>query len=104
MLVYIERRYALMANQRQYIRIKSDSHCVVMDEEGCDYDAMLQDISLGGALIKVKDGIPESLEVGDICKLMLCLNVDSCSIRHSCRIVRHDSVSMGVQFLTDTFH
>ena len=92
-----------MANQRQYIRTKSDSKCVVTVDDGSTYEAMLQDISLGGALIKVKDGIPVSLEVGDICRLMLCLNVDSCPIKHTCRIVRYDSVGMGVQFLTNAF-
>lgn len=90
-----------MANQRQYVRIKCDSDCVITDDDGSTYEAMLQDISLGGALIKVQDGIPVSLEVGDICKLILCLNIDSCSIKQICRVVRHDSVNMGVSFLTN---
>ena len=91
-----------MANQRQHIRNKSDSECVVTDETGNTYGAMLLDISLGGALIKVKDGVLASMEVGDICRMMLCTNPDSCPIKRTCRVVRFDSVSMGVQFLTDT--
>ena len=91
-----------MANQRQYIRSKSDSECIVTDEAGNSYGAVLQDISLGGALIQIRDGVLASLDVGDICRMMLCTNVDSCPIKHTCRIVRFDSVSMGVQFLTDT--
>jgi c-di-GMP-binding flagellar brake protein YcgR len=91
-----------MANQRQYIRIKSDSECVVTDGAGNTHGAVLQDISLGGALIHVKDGVLANLEVGDICRMMLCDNAESCPIKHTCRIVRFDSVSMGVQFITDT--
>jgi c-di-GMP-binding flagellar brake protein YcgR len=92
-----------MANQRQYIRIKSDSKCIVTDDDGGSFEAMLQNISLGGALIQVSNGVPANLAVGDICRLMLCLNVDSCPIKHTCRVVRYDMVSMGVHFLTDTF-
>jgi c-di-GMP-binding flagellar brake protein YcgR len=92
-----------MANQRQYIRIKSDSKCTVTDDDGSSYVAMLQNISLGGALIQVKNGIPANLAVGDICRLMLCPNADYCPIKYTCRVVRYDLVSMGVQFLTDTF-
>ena len=92
-----------MANQRQHSRKKSDAECVVTDEVGNTYGAMLQNISLGGALIKVKDGVLASLEVGDICKMLLCDNADSCPIKQTCRVVRFDSVSLGVQFLTDTF-
>jgi c-di-GMP-binding flagellar brake protein YcgR len=93
-----------MANQRQHIRSKSDAECVVSDDTGNSYGAMLQNISIGGALIKVKDGVIAGLEVGDICRMMLCDNSESCPIKHTCRVVRFDSVSMGVQFLTDTFH
>ncbi|MDD2732551.1 MAG: PilZ domain-containing protein [Desulfuromonadaceae bacterium] len=91
-----------MANQRQYIRIKSDSECVVTDGAGNTHGAVLQDISLGGALIHVRDGVIANFEVGDICRMMLCDDADSCPIKHTCKVVRFDSVSMGVQFLTDT--
>jgi c-di-GMP-binding flagellar brake protein YcgR len=64
---------------------------------------MLQNISLGGALIKIKDGVLAGLEVGDICKMMLCDNADTCPIKHTCRVIRFDSVSLGVQFLTETY-
>jgi c-di-GMP-binding flagellar brake protein YcgR len=90
-----------MANQRQYPRKKSDAECIVTDSIGNSYGAMLQDISPGGALIKVKDGVIASIEAGDICRMMLCDSVDSCPIKHSCRVVRLDAVSMGVQFLTE---
>lgn len=91
-----------MANQRQHTRNTSDAECVVTDNAGNSYGALLQNISLGGALVKVKDGVLAGLEVGDICKMLLCDNADSCPIKRTCRVVRFESVSMGVQFLTDT--
>ncbi|HIJ88230.1 MAG TPA: PilZ domain-containing protein [Desulfuromonadales bacterium] len=92
-----------MANQRQHIRNKSGAECVVTDDAGNSYGALLENISAGGALIKVKDGVLASLEVGDVCRMMLCDNADSCPIKRTCRVVRFDSLSMGVQFLTETF-
>ena len=92
-----------MANQRQHVRNKSDAECIVTDDAGNTYGAMLQNISLGGALIKVKDGVLASMEVGDICRMLLCDQADSCPIKRICRVVRLESVSLGVQFLTDTY-
>ncbi|MFZ4858446.1 MAG: PilZ domain-containing protein [Desulfuromonadaceae bacterium] len=91
-----------MANHRQHIRNLSNAECALTDDAGNTYRAMLQNISLGGALIKIKDGVLTGLEVGDICKMMLCDNADACPIKHTCRVVRFESVSMGVQFLTET--
>lgn len=90
-----------MGSNRQYIRIKCDSQCILMETDGSAYQALLEDISLGGALIKVSDGVPNKLQVGDVCNLMLCHNPDSCPVKHSCRVVRMDSVNMGVRFLTN---
>ncbi len=74
-----------------------------MEIDGNTFEALLEDISLGGAFIKVNDGVPESLQVGDVCSLTLCYNSDSSPGKHSCRVVRHDSVSIGVRFLTNRF-
>lgn len=89
-----------MGSQRQYIRVKDDSKCILMELDGSTYEALLEDISLGGALIKVSNGVPKSLNVGDKCNLMLCSNPDVCPSKLSCRVVRHDSVNMGIRFLS----
>ncbi len=90
-----------MGSNRQYIRIKCDSQCILMDIDGSTYDAMLGDISLGGALVIMSDGVHSRLQVGDVCDLMLCNNPDSCPVKHSCRVIRMDSTNMGVRFLTN---
>jgi c-di-GMP-binding flagellar brake protein YcgR len=72
-----------------------------MELDGNTFDVLLENLSIGGALVKVSDGVPQNLNVGDICSLMLCDNPDSCPVKHSCRVIRLDSVNMGVRFLTN---
>jgi c-di-GMP-binding flagellar brake protein YcgR len=90
-----------MGSQRQYIRINGNSECILMELDGDTYEALLEDISLGGALIKVNNGVPKSLQIGDECNLMLCHNPDLCPSKLSCRVVRHDSDCIGIRFLTN---
>lgn len=85
------------SQNRQYSRIKCESHCVLMDQTGSIFDASIEDISLGGALISVKNGIPISLHDGEECSLTLCHDT---SLRHSCRIIRHDSENIGISFIS----
>jgi hypothetical protein len=89
-----------MGSNRQYIRIKCDSQCILMDIDGSTYEAMLGDISLGGALVKISS-VPGKFQVGDVCDLMLCTDPDSCPVKHTCRVIRTDSANMGVRFLTN---
>ncbi len=89
-----------MASQRQSSRINCESHCVLMDCGGSNYEALLENISLGGALIKVRDGVPSGLRVGDICSLAICDNPESCTLKQFCKVVRYDDLFMGVSFVT----
>jgi len=89
-----------MDNRRQFTRVDCDSECIIMELDGNTYDVLLEDLSLGGAFITMRNGIPNSLHVGDECSLMLCSNPGSCPTKHFCRVVRHDSANMGIQFLT----
>lgn len=82
-----------MGSRRQYNRVECDLPITLMDRSGSIYDAMLENISVGGALIMVKDGIPNSLHDGDQCNLMLHHET---AIKYSFRIIRHDSENVGV--------
>jgi c-di-GMP-binding flagellar brake protein YcgR len=93
-----------MRIRRQYIRIKSHSACILIGLDGHPYEALLDNLSLNGALIKVKNGVPNSVHVGDNCGLML-FNVQNVHPeRRSCRVVRHDLINVGVKFLGHKFH
>jgi c-di-GMP-binding flagellar brake protein YcgR len=89
-----------MGLQRQHKRIKCKSKCILMEPNGDTHEALVEDMSFGGALIKVNTGVPNCLQVDDLCSLMLCSPTDPCPTKISCRVVRHDSVKIGVRFLT----
>ncbi|MDD2897543.1 MAG: PilZ domain-containing protein [Desulfuromonadaceae bacterium] len=90
-----------MGKVRQHPRTNCDScECILMELDGSTYSALLENISLGGAWIKMNGGVPKSMQVGDVCDL-LCNNLDLCPSKLSCRVVRRDSGNMGVSFLTD---
>jgi c-di-GMP-binding flagellar brake protein YcgR len=87
-----------MASHREFTRTKCESQPILMNLSGRTYSALLEDISIGGALIMVKDGIPRNLLDGDVCSFVF--SHDDTSLIHTCRVIRHDSVEMGVCFLT----
>ena len=82
-----------MGSRRQYNRVKCELPITLMDRSGSIYDAILEDISIGGALLMVKDGIPNSLNDGDECNLMLHHETTT---KYSFRVIRHDSEYVGV--------
>jgi c-di-GMP-binding flagellar brake protein YcgR len=90
-----------MGNRRQFTRIEHDPECILMEIDGDTYNAILENLSLGGAFITMKNGLPTNLQDGDECSLILCSDPHSCPTKHFCRVARHDSVSMGVRFLTN---
>jgi c-di-GMP-binding flagellar brake protein YcgR len=92
-----------MGNQRRHIRIKGNSsECTLVDHLNSSHEALLEDISLGGALITMREGVPYSLQVGNVCSLMLRYNPNLFHTSHNCKVVRHDSVKVGVNFFTIT--
>ena len=88
-----------MGSQRQNLRIRCASHCIVLDHEGGTCQALLEDVSMGGALLKVDEHIPPHLQVGDTCDLVFCYGTDDLSLRHPCRVIRRDSAQMAVSFI-----
>ena len=54
-----------MGSQGQYIRINGNSECILMELDVNTFEASLENLSIGGALVKVSDGVPNSLQVGD---------------------------------------
>jgi c-di-GMP-binding flagellar brake protein YcgR len=89
-----------MGSQRQFTRVKCDLHCLVKNFDGSYHHAFLNDISFGGAFLKMRDGVPINVTIGDVCELLLCDDPEFCPIQKTCRIVRYDARNMGVTFLT----
>jgi len=90
-----------MGELRQYTRLKDGvTKCILMELDGNAYHALLEDISMGGALIKVSDGVSNGLQVGDECSLTLCSDSGGCSSKHFCQVVRCSYSKMGIKFIT----
>jgi hypothetical protein len=91
-----------MSEHRVHRRVEGGSmNCILMELDGSTYHALLENISLGGALIKVNEDVPNSLQVGAECTLVLCSDSGSCSSKHLCRVARCNFANMGIQFLTE---
>jgi c-di-GMP-binding flagellar brake protein YcgR len=93
-----------MRMRRKHIRIKCHSPCILIGLDEHPYEALLENLSLNGALIKVNNGVPDSIQVGGECGLMVCHTLNVCSVRRPCKVIRYDSVKMGVKFLTNIVH
>ena len=52
-----------MASRREYIRVTCESNCI-LNYKGINYHALLENFSLGGALVKVDNIQPVSLYIG----------------------------------------
>jgi hypothetical protein len=90
-----------MECQRQFTRVQGHSaRCNLMKPDGSSCQATLENISIGGAMIKTSEGVPNSLNVGDACTVTLCSGSGPHESRYSCEIVWCDQRSMGIQFIT----
>ena len=87
-----------MLNQRLHSRSKSYSYCLLLDRYGDIYGAFLCDISLTGALFKLDCN--SHLHVGDMCDMMFTDKSATFPVKRAVKVVRLDSNTMGVRFLT----
>lgn len=87
-----------MKNESHDFGVKTNSHCLLKGLDGVTYQALLGNISLTGALIKLSDNVPNGLHVGDMCGLMLSDNPKLSSAKYTGRIVELDSGSVGISF------
>ena len=87
-----------MGSTRKYSRINCDSPCI-MNYGGFNYQALLDNISLGGALVKVGNEQAVSLNIGATVDLLLCSNPDLCPAKYTCEVIWHASSDIGVSFL-----
>ena len=79
-------------------KINTNSPCLLMGLNGVTYHALLGDLSLTGALLKLKDKAPNGLHVGEMCGLMLSENPKLSSAKYTGRIVTLDSDSVEISF------
>lgn len=86
-----------MGRMREHRRITCVSHCI-FNYEGVNYHALLENLSLSGALLQTGDEHPCGLYIGTTVDLMLCNNPQVCPIKYSCKVIRLASSTIGVNF------
>jgi hypothetical protein len=79
-------------------RIVCEAKCI-LSFEGLDFQGVIENLSLSGALIKLDNNIPNNIRPGDNCDLMLCSNPDLYPVKYTSKVIRVDSAIIGVQFL-----
>lgn len=82
----------------KHSRIVCAAKCI-LNFDGFDYQGVIENISLSGALIKLDNKIPNSVHFGDKCDMMLCSNLDSYPVKYTCKVIWLDSANIGVEFL-----
>lgn len=87
-----------MDKERRNVRTKSESHCQLIGLDGVTYQALLGDISSGGALIKMSDDALHGLHVGEMCGLMFRDKPNLNTERLTGKIVRLEGGSIGITF------
>lgn len=88
-----------MGSARGHLRVRIESSCILCYED-VNYHVLLENISLGGALVKLEHKKPDSLYIGAKVDLMLCSNPDLCPTKYSCKVTRIESESVGINFLS----
>jgi len=79
-------------------RIVCEAKCI-LNFDGLDFQGVIKNISLSGALIMLNKKIPHSIHPGDTCDLMFCSNPDLYPVKYTSKVIRLDSKIIGVQFL-----
>jgi hypothetical protein len=68
----------------------------LLAEKGEKFPCLLENVSTTGALIEMVGGVPDIIQVGDICTLDVVLLG---TVHYTCRVVHLDEAHVGLQFL-----
>jgi len=87
-----------MESKRHNLITNSDSPCLLMGLDGVTYQALVGDLSLTGALIKMSDNVSHGLHVNEMCGLVLSDNPNRSASKHTGMIIKLDSGLVQISF------
>ena len=87
-----------MENKRHKAQIDCDSHCILIGLDGITYKALLGDLTVTGASIKMNDTMQHGLHIGEMCGLVLSDNPNRSSSKHKGIIIELESGNVGISF------
>ena len=74
------------------------SNCLLKGLDGVTYQAILEDISPSGALMKMDNDAPHGLHVGEMCGFMLRNKLNVIPTKHTGRIISLDTNVVKITF------
>lgn len=86
-----------MKDARHGLRVKCDSKCVLVLGESV-FDGILEDVSLSGALVRVRDR-RLAVNLGSRCGLCLCHDSNMCRGEYACQVTRVNHKDVGLSFV-----
>ena len=82
----------------QSSRIVCEAKCV-LNFDGADYQGVIENISLTGALIKLVNEMPDNIRPGDTCDMIFSSSPDVYPIKYTSTVIRLDAALIGIEFL-----
>ena len=83
-------------SERRGLRVKCSDKCI-LSYDGATQECVLENISLSGALISVKQDVA-GISTGSRCGLFLCTNPRICPLEYNCTVAHITSHKIGLQF------
>jgi len=97
-----ERVGGIMAEKRQYQRIKCAEKCLLFYADS-RYSGAIMNISISGVLVKLHDFTPANVKAGDTCSLILSNEPATSFCRYKGRVTRINSAGLGLEILEHEF-
>lgn len=89
-----------MERNRKFTRMQGYSaSCIVVKQDGSTWQATLENISIGGAMVKVSERGADGLKVGENCTVTLCGGSGPLAAKYTCQVMWCDFESVGIQFI-----
>jgi|GEM_PF-1602336 len=87
-----------MGRAGQRFRVHGRARCS-LHLDGLEYHGEIENISLGGALVRLDNGVPDSVRPGCGCGLRLGSGREESPVAYACRVARLAPSGVGVQIL-----
>jgi len=87
-----------MIENRRYKRIDCATKCILY-HEGSKIRGVVENLSIAGALVRIRCNLSGIIQPGDDCSLLICHIPALSYSRHACQVKHLDSAAIGIEFL-----
>jgi len=87
-----------MIDKRNHRRIDCATECILY-RNGSIFRGVVENISISGALVRIRRNLSEIIQRGDVCSLLICNLPSEYYSRHASQARHIESTIIGIQFL-----